>query len=209
MIKIAHRGYNAKDNTRQAFQNAVKYFDILEADIHKTADDKLVLIHDDFIVDRLIEDTYLHKLLHLDPDIMTLDEFFVYFPPRKFKIYLDLKGSTEIAPLLIKYLEENQVPLENIIIASFNRKHLDILLYSGLNIKLGFITYNTFNSAEYGSLLNSVDYLIVDTSNLNKELIEDVAPYQVKIMVCTCNSKDMYHYICNFPVYGVVSDIII
>ena len=43
---FAHRGYNAKDNTLEAFKNAIREkFDFLEADIHRTADYDLVLHH--------------------------------------------------------------------------------------------------------------------------------------------------------------------
>ena len=50
MKVFAHRGYNAKDNTLEAFQNAIiEKFDYLEADIHRTADYDLVLHHDPII----------------------------------------------------------------------------------------------------------------------------------------------------------------
>ena len=30
MLRIAHRGYNAKDNTKLAFENALNHFDMIE-----------------------------------------------------------------------------------------------------------------------------------------------------------------------------------
>tara|TARA_B100000073_G_scaffold344975_1_gene352977 strand:- start:294 stop:923 length:630 start_codon:yes stop_codon:yes gene_type:complete len=209
MLRIAHRGYNAKDNTKLAFENALNHFDMIETDIHKTADNELILYHDDFIGGMFVEKINLYQIKIVDPDIMTLDEFFELFPPRRIKIYLDLKGSTDVAYLLIKYLQEKVVPLENLIIASFNKKHLHIFKFSGLNVKLGFITYNTFQSVEFGMLMNSIQYLIVHSSNLNNELINTVSPYNPDILVCTCDSEYMYKYMCQFPIKGIISDIII
>ena len=209
MLKIAHRGHKSKDNTREAFLNAIKHFDMLEADIHKTADNRIVLFHDDFIEGRFIENMYLNQIRSIDPDVLSLDEFFAYFPPSKYKILLDLKGCTELANLLKTYIQENNIPLHNIIIASFNRKHLHSMFYSGIGVKLAFITYNVFNSPEYGSILSLVDYLVIDTSILTKELMQDIKPYNVKVLVCTCTSQYVCEYMKKFPIQGIISDIII
>ena len=120
-----------------------------------------------------------------------------------------VKGCTELANLLKTYIQENNIPLHNIIIASFNRKHLHSMFYSGIGVKLAVITYNVFNSPEYGSILSLVDYLVIDTSILTKELMQDIKPYNVKVLVCTCTSQYVCEYMKKFPIQGIISDIII
>ena len=43
MLMISHRGYGAEGNTKAALQNAQTFgFDVLELDLHKTADKEIV-----------------------------------------------------------------------------------------------------------------------------------------------------------------------
>ena len=66
MIEIAHRGYSDmhKDNTKNSFLSSVLYkFDMIELDIQLTKDKKIIIYHNTFINDKLIQDLTYEQLL--------------------------------------------------------------------------------------------------------------------------------------------------
>ena len=77
-LKIAHRGFGAKDNTLLAFRYAVNAkFDVLELDLHQTKDERLIVCHDLFIGPYNVEDTPYDILKMYEPDLITLDVFHI------------------------------------------------------------------------------------------------------------------------------------
>ena len=103
-LKIAHRGFGAKDNTLLAFRYAVNAkFDVLELDLHQTKDERLIVCHDLFIGPYNVEDTSYDILKMYEPDLITLDVFFAHFPSRHYRIYLDLKGKPKECHKIRKY----------------------------------------------------------------------------------------------------------
>ena len=213
-LKIAHRGYGGKDNTKEAFENALKNgFDVLEVDLHKTLDDKIVLHHDLFIEDVNIEHNTLEFLQTKYPDLLSLEELFYYFPPDTNRIYLDLKGCDELAQILILFMIENGYHCRNILVASFNRYHVQILGYSFLDWSVGFITYNTFLLFEYDVLVNNIDFIVMDWTTLSFGTIEYLMTNSKDIYVCTVSSekiyKHIYPYIEKNLIKGIVSDILL
>jgi len=216
MKVFAHRGYNAKDNTLEAFQNAIREkFDYLEADIHRTADYDLVLHHDPIIGTHHIEKTTVDILTETYPDLLTLDAFFQHFPPTVYKTYLDLKGGDSVSTLVMNYLNQKRIPLRNIIVASFNRYHLNTFIHNKIPVKMGFITANTYLPHELDTMLYGIDFIVVDWASLSNRLIEIVLQHNKKIIVYTCKTIPEYQYIKRFDnnsfhtLYGIVSDIII
>ena len=62
-LKIAHRGYKFKDNTIEAFENAIKNsFDMIELDIQLCKSGEIVIYHDIVINNQYILDITLDEL---------------------------------------------------------------------------------------------------------------------------------------------------
>ena len=209
-LKIAHRGFGAKDNTLLAFRYAVNAkFDVLELDIHQTKDERLIVSHDLFIGPYNVEDTPYDTLKMYEPDLITLDVFFAHFPSRHYRIYLDLKGKDEIVATLYKYVLSHNVCIENLMVASFNKYHLEALNYSQLCWKIGFITGNTLRTNDYESILANADFIVVHYNTLSTDLVDIVKRLDKKIFTYTCDSEYAFRYILKYKVDGIVSDILL
>jgi glycerophosphoryl diester phosphodiesterase len=138
-LAIAHRGGRGlwPENTMYAFERAAALgVDVLEMDIHSTADGVLVTMHDD-LVDRTtngrgpIHDHTLAELLELDAGynwtaddgatfayrgqgvtVATLDELFAAFPGMRMNIEIKQREPSIVAPfcqLIRQYGREEQV----------------------------------------------------------------------------------------------------
>ena len=210
MLMISHRGYGAEGNTKAALQNSRTFgFDVLEVDLHKTADKEIVLHHDLFLGPYNIEETNLDVLREKDQYLLTLGEFFQYFPPEQNTIYLDLKGSIELAQLLVDYVNAHKICTTDIIVASFNEDHIQIIKNAGLSWKIGFITNNQFDDKRYEDLLVSVDILVLQWNMLSHKVLDICHQKGKRVFVYTCTTTQIYDYISLFPVDGIVSDIIV
>lgn len=160
--EIAHRGdsHFLKDNTIQSFDSAInKDFDMIETDIQLTKDNVIIVYHNTFItrkinssfpisfnktnkyIDYAIDDLDYYDIKSIDNDIMTLKEFLDRYN-NKIKIYLDIKGNTNIVTFLISIL--NQYNTDNIFIGSFNILIIDTLRELNNKLKLGIISENAF-----------------------------------------------------------------
>ena len=212
-LKISHRGYNAKDNSKAALHNAVENgFDILEVDLHKTLDNEIILCHDMFIGTYNVEKTDLYTLKSIDSELLTLDELFTCFPPSKHKLYLDLKGTqikNSIAKLLIDYVRTHNICPKNIIVASFNLEYLREVMISTLEFTIGFLTVNTFNHLHYHPILNGVHIIIINWFMLSEDTMSILSTFKKPIYVYTCKSNIDYQYIQQFSIDGIISDIVL
>ena len=122
MYKIAHRGYSDlhKDNTMESFYAAIdNSFNMIELDIQLTKDNIIIVFHDTFINDKLIENMNYKEIVGIDPDVITLKEFFDKINDSNINIYLDVKGSDFICVFLHKILMQLN-NFQNILIGSFN-----------------------------------------------------------------------------------------
>ncbi len=146
-LVMAHQGGNGlwPDNTRYAFERAVDLgVDVLEMDIHSTADDVLVVIHDS-TVDRTtdgsgaVHDLTLPELQALDagyrwtPDsgqtwpyrgqgiiVPTLEELFVAFPDMPMNVEIK-QAEPSIAVSLCRLIRE-QGMAEKVLVVSFHEE---------------------------------------------------------------------------------------
>ena len=144
-----------------------------------------------------------------DQYLLTLGDFFQYFPPEQNTIYLDLKGSIELAQLLVEYVNEHQICTTDIIVASFNEDHIQIIQKAGLSWKIGFITNNQFDDKRYEDLLVGVDILVLQWDMLSHKVLDICHQKGKNVFVYTCTTTQIYDYISLFPVDGIVSDIIV
>ena len=201
-LNIAHRGYKFKDNTIEAFENAIKNsFDMIELDIQLCKSGEIIIYHDIVINNKYILDITLDELRKFD--IITLDEFFLKIDITKIKIYLDLKGCDELADVLLKKLKD--INTTNIYIASFNRKHL-CKLYNK-NLKLGFITDNCFTNNEIDILTKNLNFISLEWSSIDKDMINYCKSKNLIIFIFTIKNIEEFKLISKFNVDGFVSDI--
>jgi len=206
VLSIAHRGYYYKDNTSNAFLCAIENnFDMIELDLHKTADDILIIHHDPFIEKYFIEKTPFELLKKTDPLLLTLDEYFGLFPSEKYPLYIDIKGSDYTAFLLMKYIRQNNICKEHIIVASFNQNHLNY--FCNIDIKVALITANSFLPNIYENIFENVDYLVIAWNIVCIDIINYCKKKNKKIFVYTCQSLTEYNYIIQYDVDGIISDI--
>ena len=163
MIQIAHRGLSQhfKDNSKKAFEEAIHSgFEMIELDIQLSKDNVIFIYHDTFYDNFLLRDLDFEEIKKLDSDILSFQEFLVFmvaFP--KIKIYVDMKGYGEeicktLPNILDKHLDQKYIQ-ENLYIASFNIKHIQILHECKKGYNLGIITENVFPKEIIDIFINS------------------------------------------------------
>lgn len=213
LLKIAHRGFNGKDNSKIAIMNAIdKDFDMIEIDIRKTKDNQIILCHDMMIEELVVEETNIDVLKSRDNKLITLRETFSYYHPSHYSFYLDLKGTEKynnLATLLINFLKSEDIDCSKMVIASVNQNYLMQIYYSNLGCKIGFITNNMFHPYCYTALLYHAHILIVEWSLVNSDTIVLLKSFNKPIYVYTCKSYLEYKYLKKFPINGIISDILL
>ena len=140
IIRVAHRGASAQypENTLLAFRQAIQQgVDMLEIDIHHTADDELVVIHDPTLERTTsghgnICDYSLEEIRQLDAGqgerIPLLNEVIQMAREAQIRLCVEIKGRTEaeelaIAESVIRELETSDF-LSQAIVTSFSPQAL-------------------------------------------------------------------------------------
>lgn len=222
--KISHRGYVdnqfTMENSYKSIANALeKNFDMIELDVQLTKDNILILHHDLFVETnandlKMISDMKYSELKKLKNHVLTLDELFKIKNIDKKSLYLDLKGSDQLAEKLV-YFFDNLTFNNDIYLGTFNKKHLNKLKESNIsdkqNIKLGLITDNRLLDDD---LINckldyDIDFLSLHWEMLREDTIKALNNINVKCFVYTCKNNFILDQINKFNIDGIVSDIII
>ena len=140
IVRCAHRGASAEypENTLLAFRRALEQgVDALELDIHRTADNELVVLHDSTLERTTngtgqIRDHTFHEIRQLDAGrgekIPTLKEVIELARTAQVRLCVEIKGATEIEGLAIaeaavQTLEEADI-LGKSILTSFSPQAL-------------------------------------------------------------------------------------
>ena len=140
IIRVAHRGASAQypENTLLALRQAIEQgVDALEVDIHRTADDELVVIHDSTLERTTnghgnVRDHRLQEIRQLDAGrgekIPLFMEAIQLAREAQVRLYVEVKGAREteelaIAESVIRTLEEIDF-LNQTIVTSFSAKAL-------------------------------------------------------------------------------------
>jgi glycerophosphoryl diester phosphodiesterase len=226
-IRIAHRGHSISniDNSAAAFQSAVEEgFHMLELDLRLCKSGEIVIYHDAWYDDLLIEDLDLAEVKRMNQAILSLDEFFALdFRAgdgsawgEGVQVYLDLKGSLSLSLALANYFAEHgscQLRDEDIFIASFNRKHLESFRAATLAAgrpepQLGWITANNFCTDEMASLLTRIPlhFVAFEHGVLDAETIELCRAHHVKVFAWTQSNPSVAKILSQFKLDGIVSD---
>lgn len=192
MKKIAHRGYKTnyiKENTLEAFQNAVNNdFVGIEFDVHTTKDNELVVIHD-YMIDRVsdgsgfvFEKTY-DELLHFNfgSDIVPSKIPLLREVLEKFKgivKLVELKGHVDISSIV-------DLADENTYFMSFDNGYIEILRDKYPYLKFGVLNYILNNEGDY-----NMDMICLLDNFANDEIVDYYLNKGIKVFI-----------------YGIIGDI--
>lgn len=228
ILKIAHRGYTPtsklRENTLFSFKNAVEHnFDMIELDIQLCKSKEIVIHHNTHIPYNgtltPIIDITLDNLQLSNPYLITLQNFFNNIDiSKKMKLYIDIKGNTNtIIKPLIDLLYNNYSTFKNIIVGSFNRKHLeeierhnkDLSIDNEYYINKAFITENIFEMKQLEHILENKEYFITNWTMLDKETIQYCRGRNIKVFCYTAKSNNIVEYMKKYDIDGIVSDILL
>jgi len=140
VLRVAHRGASAQypENTLLAFRRAIEQrVDALELDVHLTADDELVIIHDSTLERTTngygnVHDKTLQEIRQLDAGqgekIPLLEEAIQLARAAQIRLCVEIKGATEteelaIAESTVRALEVANF-LSQVIVTSFSPQAL-------------------------------------------------------------------------------------
>lgn len=209
MLQIAHRGYSAEygDNNMESFCQAVHHrFDMIEMDIQLGKTGEIVIFHDTYLNGKAIIDYELAELNSFG--INTLDDFFLDISPNLIKIFLDVKGSPDVAYPLIDMLSalfQNQ-QLRNIYISGFDRHSIETIRNTRLPISLGLTTSNNFTIEQLDFLTKDLDFVCLHWTALDHENIEFLKSKNMTVFSYTCDDDYIYNVMKQYPLDGIVTD---
>lgn len=227
MINFAHRGASNDypENTILSLKEGIKSkANGLEIDVHKSKDNKLVVIHDEdvertFIGRGLVKDFTLKELKALknrkklfrdneECHIPTLKEVLDLIKDKNILLNIELKTDVihyegieeDVVNLIKKYKIEDKI-----ILSSFNHESIKkVKLIS--NIKTGMLYENPINNIfEYAKSLG-VEYIHPDLRLVNEELIKEAHKNNLKVNIFTVNNPMHMRMCIANKVDGVFTD---
>jgi len=144
---------------------------------------------------------------------LLLSDFFEKFEYTKVRVYLDLKGSVELAHVLHRLLVFMNIDTTKIWFASFNMNHIDILsAYNWYNCdyKLGYLTGNIVTSDVLRYITDKylLKFVCFHWTMLDADTIKQLHKNHVLVYCYTLDSKGILDYSNKFEVDGIVSDIL-
>ena len=224
---IAHRGSSkaAPENTKKAFKQASKdQADGIELDVHLTADNQVVVIHDPTI-DRtskgkgFIKDFSLKELKEYDfgsyfdksfkdEKILTLTEALEII--KDFNIInIEIKKGYNInqgiEDEVLKSIKMFDFESE-IIISSFNHESLKIIKDLNNNIKIAPLLYARLDKPWEYAINLGAKYLHLYYKLLNKEIIEQCHKRGIIVNVFTVDDKYDLDKMMGYNVDGIITN---
>jgi glycerophosphoryl diester phosphodiesterase len=213
ILQIAHRGNSRyyKDNTKQAITSAlIEGFSMIEIDIQVCKTGEIIVFHDTYIKDKMIENITYSELVKCRNDILKLEEVFDISGISNMKIYLDLKGSLSLVRAIVNFLKTKipMINLDNIYIASFNIEHIEQLHNYLPNISYGFITGNNFDSIIYHSIIRRkyIKFFCICWTMLNNKTCSMLHDMSIKIFTFTCENDTILKEMLRYNIDGIVTN---
>lgn len=228
MINFAHRGVSSiyPENTIAAFKEAINIkCDGIELDVHKSRDNKLVIIHDEdikrtYIGKGLIKDFTLEELRTFknrennivdnnEDRIPTLDEVLELIKDRKIILNIELKTDVihykdiekDVLDMINKYKIKDRV-----IISSFNHNSLKICRELDKDIKLGALYDKNINNVVQYARELSFNAIHPEVTLISKELINEAHKNDIKVNVYTVDYKFIMKRLINMGVDGIFTN---
>lgn len=229
MINFAHRGASSDypENTILAISEAIRLgAQGIEIDVHKSKDNKLVVIHDEdvertFIGKGLVKDYTLdelkqfknRKLLFRDNDkckIPTLEEVLELFVDNTVFLNIELKTDvihykdieTDIIDLIDKYNMRDRV-----ILSSFNHNSIVKCKEVDNRISTGLLYEKAINNIINYAKELKVDAIHPDLNLVSRDLIEDAHKNNIKVNVYTVNNPMQMRMLISTGIDGIFTDV--
>lgn len=211
ILQIAHRGNSQfyKDNSLESIESAInENFDIIEIDIQLCKSGEIIVYHDTYLQEYMIENLTIEEISLIDDKILKLEDVFNIKSIKNTKLYLDLKGNITLANSLVKFLQINNIKLENLYIASFNIMHIEYLYKFFPNICYGLITANNFDATIYYSLIQKkyFSFFSICWTMLDKKTCDILHAMNMKIFIYSCENKTIYNKILQYNIDGIVTN---
>lgn len=227
MINFAHRGASGyyPENTMLGIKEGIKLGATgIEIDVHKTKDNKIVVIHDEdikrtFNGEGLIQDFTLNELKEFknrnvgfnqsECGISTLEEIILLIKDESIILNIELKTDE----IHYKGIEENVINLikkyeieKKIILSSFNHQSIKIVKKIDEKIKTGALYhYEISNVIQYAKELKA-DAIHPNGKLVTKELIEEAHRNNLMVNVYTVNKVEDMKSLIDLKVDGIFTD---
>lgn len=229
MIVFAHRGssFDYPENTMLSFEKAIEFgANGIELDVHKSKDNKLVIIHDEDIErtfqgrGNVCEFTLeeLRKFKNRSSvfsennkcGVSTLEEV-IYLIKDKEYLYLNIELKTDIIiyneiendviELIEKYNIENRI-----ILSSFNHESIRRCKKINPNIKIGMLYNYPIDDVIKMAKEIKVDAIHPNAELVTKDLIEECHRNNIKINSYTVNSPSLMRQFKKWNIDGMFTD---
>ncbi|SCS31219.1 glycerophosphodiester phosphodiesterase [Staphylococcus caeli] len=231
LLYVAHRGLATAypENTYIAFEAALKSgVDILEIDIHCTADGKLVVIHDETI-DRTsngsghVGSLTLEALRHFDfgihkgvafkgQRILLLAEVLELIKNYPQRLLIEIKKThlySEIENKLIEQLKVHGMPTEKVIIQSFDAQCIQNIASMDLGYELGVLISKRkfwYRMPNFKKISTYAKYINPQYTLINRRFIKKANDYGLSVLPYTVNQKHAAAKLIELGVDGLISD---
>jgi glycerophosphoryl diester phosphodiesterase len=227
IVRVAHRGASAQypENTLLAFRRAIEQgVDALEVDIHRTADDELIVIHDSTLERTTnghgnVCDHNLQEIRQLDAGqgekVPLLTEVIQLARKSQIRLCVEIKGATEteelaIAEGVIQTLEATDF-LSQTIVTSFSSKAL--LHVKGLNPEVstmldpspqdGSLTPRQICAQVLRAGANCLSY---DFRFLTPAIVRECQLTGLALWPWDPDEPEDFRQVLSFPVHGIVTN---
>lgn len=215
MLKIGHRGSkgHVSENTIESFLKAFELgADGIELDVHLSADDEAIVIHDD-TVDRTIKnaagfvkDFTVAEFQKLG--VPTLVEVFHILPEGAFlNIEIkDPKATKIVVEEIEKFVRLKEINYNKVVVSSFDWEILKEIKKLNPTIQLGVLTEE--NLEEAFEVANELEAYSINPwfELLTAEFIELAHHQQFQIHTFTVNSPEDITFVKNLGVDAIISD---
>lgn len=218
----AHRGDSghAPENTLPAIENAIaKRADYVEIDIRRTADDRLVLMHDSSAmrtagVERCIEECSFAEVDLLDVGswygteyagtaVPTLEDV-LKISKGRIGVNIEIKGAegdTKIAAKVVEEIRRCGVEAE-CTVTSGNYEYLKAVEEENSSIRTGIILSDADNWRDY----EVVDFFSVSLQALNKTIVREMKEAGKEIHVWTANEANEIRMAMEYQLDNIITD---
>jgi len=220
MLKIGHRGASGyePENTLASFQKAIElHVDQIELDVHLSADDELMVIHDETI-DRVTDESGQVKeftvpelkRFRIDKkhDIPTLSEV-LDLVDQKCGVNIEIKSfeaTEKVVELIEEYVDEKRWNYNQFIVSSFNWNALEQVYILNPSIRIAVLTETNLDLA-----VAFAETILATAVNPYFHLLtaENTAEMQTAgflVFPWTVNETEDIKKMKSFNVDGIISD---
>lgn len=214
MLKIGHRGAKGyePENTVASFQKAIDLqVDGIELDVHLSADNQLVVIHDKTI-DRTTNGKGLVKnctAAELQKhQIPTLADVFDLVDKKCWiNVELKEKGTAKpVVELIEKYIREKNWDYDQFIISSFEWGFLEEVAALNTAIPIGVLTETDIDSAITFAKKIKAKAIHPDFTLLTQDNTAAMQKQGFLVFPWTVNERDDIQKIKTYPINGIITD---